>query len=321
VRDVVTRLRTGTCRSAISPLYLHGPAGTGKTHLVSALIDEVTRQSPQVIITLCHAGDLGRMARSVEISGEVADALQAAKHSDLFVLEDLQHLVGRADDRRSAITEELVQVFDHLHARQRQLIFTATAGPRELMYLPSRLLSRLASGLVVGLRPLQLASRLAVLKDKAQRRQLAVASEVLSWVAEHCGGSVRQLDGALVQLQSLAALHDRPLDVSIVADRFRDSIQGNRLTVERIAQRVGNYFCVDPRHLQSRRRHQSVLLPRQIGMYLARQLTGLSLEEIGSYFGGRDHSTVFHACRKIKDVLVHDPGLSGAVEQLQAELA
>jgi chromosomal replication initiator protein len=105
-----------------------------------------------------------------------------------------------------------------------------------------------------------------------------------------------------------------------VADHFQESSQGRQPTVERIAQRVSSYFRVDPRHLQSRRRHQNIVLPRQIGMYLARQLTGLSLEEIGSYFGGRDHSTVFHACRKIKDALMQDAGLSGAVAQLQAEL-
>jgi chromosomal replication initiator protein len=321
VRDVANRLGTGVSQRAISPLYLHGPAGTGKTHLIAALIDEVIRQSPQLIITLLQAGDLGRMARSVESSGSMADTLQAAKQSDLLIVEDLQHLIARPDDRGSAVTEVLVQIFDHLHTRQRQLIFTATVGPRELAYLPARLLSRLQSGLVVGLRPMQLTSRLALLQDKAQRRQLAVSPEVLRWVAEHCGGSGRQLDGALVQLQSLAGLHDRPLDVSIVADHFRASLQANQLTVERIAQRVGNYFRVDPRHLQSRRRHQDVVVPRQIGMYLARQLTDLSLGEIGGYFGGRDHSTVFHACRKIKNALKHDAGLSGAVDQLQAELA
>ena len=320
VQDVLTRVRTGAYRRGVSPLYLHGPTGTGKTHLIAALIDEATRQSPQLIVTLLQAGDLGKMARSLESSGDMVDALQAAKQSDLFVLEDLQHLTGRRDDSGVSVAEALVQIFDYLHARQRQLVFTATVGPRELVHLPMRLLSRLVSGLVVGLRPMQLASRLAVLQDKAQRRQLAVSPEVLTWIAEHLGGGVRQLDGALVQLQFLASLHARPLDVSVVADHFREWVQANQLTLERIAQRVGTYFRVEPRHLQSRRRHQNVLLPRQVGMYLARHLTSLSLGEIGSYFGGRDHSTVVHACRKIKSALTHDAALCGAVEQLQAEL-
>jgi len=318
VREVAACLCTGECRRSTNPLYLHGPTGTGKTHLIAALVDKATRQSPQLIVTLLQTGDLEEIASPRETSGEATDGLLAAKQSDLFVLEDLQHLSGRRDSANAA-AEALVQIFDHLYARQRQLVFTATVGPRELVHLPARLVSRLGCGLVVGLRPLQLASRLLLLQDKAQRRQLAVSPEVLAWVAEHFGGG-RQLEGALVQLQDLARLHARPLDVTTVAGHFQEMVQANCLTVERIAQRVGSYFRIDLRHLQSRRRYQNLLLPRQIGMYLARQLTGLSLEEIGSYFGGRDHSTVLHACRKIKHALAHDVAISGAVSQLQTEL-
>jgi chromosomal replication initiator protein len=157
------------------------------------------------------------------------------------------------------------------------------------------------------------------LQDKAQRRQLAVSLEVLAWLAEHLSGG-RQLEGALVQLETLVRLRDRPLDLPTVANHFRPLVQANRLTVERIAQQVGSYFRIEPRHLQSRRRYRNVVVPRQIGMYLARQLTDLSLEEIGSHFGGRDHSTVLHACRKVNEALVHDLAISGAVQQLQAEL-
>jgi len=164
------------------------------------------------------------------------------------------------------------------------------------------------------------ASRLSLLQDRAQRRQLAVSPEILAWLAERLIGGGRQLEGALHQLEALTRMHGRPLDLPTVAHHFQQTIQDNRLTVERIARQVGNYFQVDLRHLQSRRRYRNVLLPRQIGMYLARQLTGSSFEEIGSYFGGRDHSTVLHACRKIQDALAHDAALSGTVQQLQAEL-
>jgi chromosomal replication initiator protein len=299
---------------------LHGPAGTGKTHLIAALIDEVTRKVPQLIVTLLQAGDLARTPGSPETAEDTADRFLAAKQSDLFILEDLQHLSGRRDSWSDTLSETVVQTFEHLHARHRHLVFTATVGPRRLAQLPARLVSRLASGLVVEIRPLERASRLAFLQDKAQRRQLAVNPEILAWLAEKIPGGGRQLEGALLQLEALGRLHGRPLDLPTVAHHFQQSIQANRLTVERIAQQVGTYFRVDVRHLQSRRRYQNVVLPRQIGMYLARQLTGSSLEEIGSYFGGRDHSTVLHACRKIRDALGRDVALSGAVKQLQAEL-
>lgn len=310
----------GGCRRAINPLYLHGPAGTGKTHLIEALVAEVTRQSPQLVVSLLQAGDLHEMGKSGETSSEAADGLLTAKESNLFVVEDLQHLNERQRDRSDhGASRVLSRLFDYLHARQRQLVFTATVGPRRLLHLPGRLVSRLSGGLVVNLRPMQRAGRLALLQDKAQRRQLAVHLEVLTWLAEHLSGG-RQLEGALMQLEILVRLHGRPLDVPTVARHFQQLVQPNQLTVERIAQQVGSYFRVETRHLQSRRRYRNVLVPRQIGMYLARQLTDLSLEEIGSHFGGRDHSTVLHACRKITEALVHDVTISGAVQQLQADL-
>jgi chromosomal replication initiator protein len=168
--------------------------------------------------------------------------------------------------------------------------------------------------------PLGPLSRLALLQDKAQRRQLAVSREVLVWLAEHLRGGVRQLEGAVLQLETLTRLQKPPLDLADVAAQFRSQLEGTCPTIERIVQRVGSYFQVEPRRLRSQRRHRQILLPRQVGMYLARRLTGLSFGQIGSHFGDRDHSTVLHACRKIERILPHDAVLSGAVRQLQADL-
>src|SRR5262249_25083501 len=144
---------------------------------------------------------------------------------------------------------------------------------------------------------------------------------VLEWLSGHVAGSARQLEGALVRLETLIRLHDGPPDVSALAEHFRTEAEAGRPTVERIAQRVGRYFQVEPTQLQSRRRSRNALVPRQVGMYLARQLTELSLRQIGAYFGGRDHSTVLHACRKVEQALAKDVTLSGAVRQLHADLA
>ncbi len=319
VRDVAACVGRGKSHRTNNPLYLHGPAGTGKTHLIAALVDAVTRQSPQLIVTVFQAADLVKRERIGESTGEPEHDFSAAKESNLVIVEDLQHLSDSRNHSDPAASRLLVQIFDTLIVRQRQMVFTATVGPRGLLHLPARLVSRLGCGLVVGLEPMQTSSRLALLQDKAQRRQLAVRPEVLAWLAEHLN-SGRQLEGALVQLEALARLHGRPLDVPTVAHHFQPLVQVNRLTVERIAQQVGSYFRIQPRHLQSRRRYRNVLVPRQIGMYLARELTDLSLEEIGSHFGGRDHSTVLHACRKIQGALDDDAVIAGAVQQLHQEL-
>jgi chromosomal replication initiator protein len=323
VQDLATALAARRPGS-ISPLFLHGPAGTGKTHLVHALVEEATRARPDLVIALLAAGDLEPVSHSASVA-EVdpapdvasADPLEAARHSDLVVLEDLHHLSGRA-------VEPLVQLLDELHACPRPVVVTATVGPQQLGHrgerFPARLTSRLAAGLIVGLEPLQPERRVTLLADGAQRRQLAVGRDVLTWLAEHLSGG-RALEGALTRLELLTRLHGRPPDVATVVAHFREQAEAAQVTVERIAQRVSGYFRLEPRQLQSRRRVRHVLWPRQVGMYLARQLTGLSLEQIGAFFGGRDHSTVLHACRKVEQALDRDPLVSGVVRQLHADLA
>jgi chromosomal replication initiator protein len=311
-QDVADCIAARRAQRRYNPFLLHGPSGTGKTHLVGALLDEITRRCPEITVALLSAADL---VPSPEADGD--DPFRAARDADVIVVEDLQHLPAQA-------LEPFVQLLDHLLARQQQVVLTASVGPQRLAHrgerMPARLASRLAAGLVVALEPLPPEGRLTLLQDRAQRRQLAVGRDVLAWLAERLG-SARELEGALGRLEALARLHERPLDVTVVAEHFHEQAEAGRVTVERIAARVGGYFCVRPEQLQSRRRFRSVLVPRQVGMYLARQLTGLSLGQIGAYFGGRDHSTVLHACRKVERALTSDAVLGGAVRQLHAELA
>lgn len=292
-----------------NPLFLHGPPGMGKSHLANALVAQVSQQAPETLVALLSAGDFGLLLRQ-----EDGVDLRAARQADVLVLEDLQHLSPRSADALAAL-------IDRGQARKQQQVFTARMGPAQLTDLPGRLTSRLASGLVTGLLPLTPASRMAFLRERLRRQRMNVDEPVLAWLAEHVNGSIRQLEGALARLTTLAALQGAVLDVATVAQVFEVEAEAGRPTVERIAQRVGRYFQVEPRQMQSRRRTRAALLPRQVGMYLARQLTPLSLEQIGAYFGGRDHSTVLHACRKVEQALAHDANLSGAVRQLHADLA
>jgi chromosomal replication initiator protein len=305
-------LGAGRNCNGLSPLFLHGPSGTGKSHLAAALVSEVTRRMPHAVARVFSCDD-PEATGAVE-QDAAADPRPDVWQSDLLVIEDLQRL-------RCEKSEALVQLFDERQARQGAMVFTASVGPGQLVHLPARLTSRLACGLVVGLEPLSPTSRLAFLQDRAERRQLALSCEVLAWLAENLGGSGRQLEGAIARLETLVRVSDRLPDLPAVTALFRDEVEAARPTVERIAERVGRYFHVQPRDLQSRRRGRSALLPRQVGMYLARQLTPLSLEQNAAYFGGRDHTTVLHACRKVERALTVDATLSGTVRLLHADLA
>jgi chromosomal replication initiator protein len=313
-RLAVARVADCVCergpRRAINPLFLYGNSGTGKSHLVSALLADVTGRAPDLQVSLLGAGDF----EALLLPDADPEELKTARQADLLVVEDLQHLPARVE-------EAFVHLMDRGLARAQQLVFTALAGPAQLVHLPARVTSRLGSGLVVGLEPPSPRSRRAYLQDRITRQKLNVEAGALTWLADHVSGSVRQLEGVVARLASLARAQNQPLEIETVAEHFGIEASVGRPTVERIAQRVGRYFQVEPTQLQSRGRSRGTLLPRQIGMYLARQLTELSLQQIGAYFGGRDHSTVLHACRKVEQALAHDVHLSGAVRQLHADLA
>jgi chromosomal replication initiator protein len=317
VKRVADCVCSDRLRRQTNPLFLHGPSGTGKTHLISSLVANVTKQAVVRTVRVIGADELNLALRALGNDSQEEDAqevIRSIEDCDLAIVEDVQHLSSKA-------AATLVGLADQRLSRQAQMVFTASVGPGQLDKLPSRLMSRLAAGLVVGLMPFSPASRLGFLTDRAHRRQLAVGQDVLAWLARHTPGSGRQLEAAIVRLESFIRLQGRSPDLAAVIAYFQTEAETSRPTVDRIARRVGTYFHMPIRDLQSRRRSRSALLPRQIGMYLARRLTPLSLEQIGVYFGGRDHSTVLHACRKVEKQLTCDATLSGAVRRLHADLA
>lgn len=314
----------GRERLPLSCLMLHGPSGTGKSRLAALLAQEASRQRSLTIHQI-SGNDLREHfgpRRSLDNAGAkpiaaAPDPLgDAARTADLAIFEDLGHLPA-------AFAEALTQVLEERQSRDLPSLCTAGVGPRGLQAggerVPARLASRLAAGLVVGLTPWQSGSRLLFLEELAQQRQLAVAPAILRWLAEALPGS-RPLEGALAQLDSLVRLKGRPLTLAEVQEHFGAQVEAGRSNVEKIAKRVAEYFHLAPRQLRSACRVRSVLRARQVGMFLARQLTTMTMSRIGAFFGGRDHTTVLHSCRQVERFLEEDAHIGGAVQQLQAEL-
>lgn len=332
IHEVADAFRTVRDRRLNSLLVLHGPSGTGKTHLATGLVNELTHVTPPLVCQHVSADDLKTLLHAPVPSAidshppeGVTDDMQAgpawlieARQCDFLVLEDLHHLPGHA-------AEAVVQLLDARQARRLPTLVTSRHGPRQLALtgprFSARLTSRLAAGLVIALESLSARSRLQLLEEFAQRRQLPVAPEILRWLAVHLTGGGRQLEGAVAQLDTLTKLQRQPLKLADIRPHFRVQVDALRPSVERIVAQVGGHFHIDPRELVMRRRLRAIVVPRQICMYLARQLTKLSLKQIGASFGGHDHTTVLHACRKVEHALANDALLSGAVKQLHAELA
>ena len=307
IQDLLFGFGSGATDRLPNPLFLHGPSGSGKSHLVRALGQELASLG----VDVCTLS-----ARDVANQGSPREACQA----DLLIVEDLQHLPAR-------YVETLVQQVDERLRRRAPMLFTALQGPSGLKHrgapLPRRLTNRLAGGLVIAMDPMQATSRRRLLKLLADHTKLSVDNEILDWLAEKLTGGGRQIEGAIRQLKALQRLQSKPLRLDDIRGHFQvqAQIDAKSPTVKRIAEHVSCYFQVEPKLLLSARRSREVLLSRQVSMYLARQLTSLSLQKIGKFFGSRDHKTVHHACKKIEAAMKADAALSGAVRRMHAELA
>ena len=312
--DLVQSLYTGGCAGHPDPLVLHGPTGVGKSCLVAALVESVGPSATSCVLS----ANAFPLPWDRDCGTDAATRYEEARKACLLAIEDLQHLPDRA-------TEALVQLLDARQPHGLRTVVTANSGPAAIARrdgpLPARLVNRLISGLVVAIAPPGTSSRLLLLQELSRRRGVCLSEDILRWLAHAMVGGGRQLDGTLQQIEVLRTLTGKPPSLDELRRHFRVPIDAAKPTVERIVNRVSAYFRIDARRVPSPRRHPALMVPRQISMYLARRLTPLSLQQIGHCFGGRDHTTVLHACRKIEEGIKTDARLFGIVRQLHAELA
>lgn len=302
---------------AYNPLFIHGSVGLGKTHLLQAICHAMlARQKQARVFYLSCETFINDFMEAVEL-GSLHTFRYRYRHADMLVLDDIQFL---ADRERSQ--EEFFHTFNTLYQAQKQIVLAADSPPEQIPSLQDRLVSRFSWGLVARIDQPCYETRIAILRKKAKIRQVDIPEPIVEFIASTITTNTRELEGAIAKVVGLSQAYRQPVSMEIAEEALgggRDR-RPRRVTIQQILEQVSKDFGARAADIQGKRRTKSVALPRQVCMYLARELTGHSLEEIGGYFGGRDHSTVLHACKAIGNLRQEDPQLRQMIEQIADNL-
>ncbi|MCE5278373.1 MAG: chromosomal replication initiator protein DnaA [Planctomycetaceae bacterium] len=300
-----------------NPLFLHGSVGLGKTHLLQAACGKVQLDNPQAqIMVLSCETFVNHFINAVE-KGQLHEFRYRYRHADVLAIDDIQFLSDHEQTQ-----EEFFHTFNTLYQSQKQIILTSDRGPGEIPALQSRLVSRFNWGLVARIDRPCYETRVAIVHKKSRLRSIELPEDVTCFIAATIDSNTRELEGAIAKVAMLAKVADRPIDLAVAEEALGAAPVPTRreVTVEDILTAVTSRFNVRLADLQSKKRSRSIAFPRQICMFLARNLTRHSLEEIGGYFGGRDHTTVLHAHRTIEGVAHSDPQFQATLEAISKEI-
>jgi chromosomal replication initiator protein len=284
---------------AYNPLFVYGGVGLGKTHLMHAVANAIKARRPDARVAYVHSERfVGDMVRALQ-HNTIADFKQAYRSLDALLIDDIQFFAGKERSQ-----EEFFHTFNALLEGQQQVILTCDRYPKEVTGLEERLKSRFGWGLTIAIEPPELETCVAILMSKAQGAQVDLPEEVAFFIAKRIRSNVRELEGALRRVAANAQFTGRPITLDFAKEALRDllALQEKLVTVENIQKTVAEYYKIRVADLLSKRRSRSVARPRQVAMALSKELTNHSLPEIGDAFGGRDHTTVMHACKRIKEL-------------------
>lgn len=300
-----------------NPLFLYGGVGLGKTHLIHAIGNQLLLDKPGARIRYIHAEQyVSDVVKAYQ--RKAFDDFKRYYHSlDLLLIDDIQFFSGK-----SRTQEEFFYAFEALVANKAQVIITSDTYPKEISGIDDRLISRFDSGLTVAIEPPELEMRVAILMRKAQSEGVSLSEDVAFFVAKHLRSNVRELEGALRKILAYSKFHGREVSIELTKEALKDllTVQNRQISVENIQKTVADFYNIKVADMYSKKRPANIARPRQIAMYLAKELTQKSLPEIGELFGGRDHTTVLHAVRKIADERSKDAQLNHELHVLEQTL-
>ncbi|MFM7123619.1 MAG: chromosomal replication initiator protein DnaA, partial [Fluviibacter sp.] len=298
---------------AYNPLFIYGGAGLGKTHLIHAIGNAVLAADPTKVVRYVHAEDYySDVVRAYQ--QKAFDSFKRTYRSiDLLLLDDVQFLKGK--DRSQ---EEFFYLFNALVEARKQIVITCDTYPKAIEGLEDRLITRLDWGLTVQIEPPETEMRVAILKKKAETEGKVLADEVAFFIAKHLRSNVRELEGALTRVLAFAQFHGREITLETAKEALKDIVgaYNRQITVENIQKMVADYYKLKVGDLYSKKRSRMIARPRQVAMWLCKEVTPHSYQMIGESFGGRDHTTVLHAVRTIEDMRTKDQQINHDIHVL-----
>jgi chromosomal replication initiator protein len=302
-----------------NPLFIHGPTGLGKTHLMHAIAHSVYAANPQARIAYISSETFTNDFIQALQTGSVAPFRRRYRELDLLLIDDIHFLAGKESTQ-----DEFFHTFNELHNNHKQVVLTSDRPASEIAKLQERLVSRFQWGMVCSIQAPGLETRIAILRKKAAARGLDLQPEIAEFIASRIARNVRNLEGAVTRIVGLVGMTRKPLELAQVEKLLHDILveeASHTLTAEVIQRKVAEHYRIQMSDMTSKRRMQNIAFPRQVAMYLATQLTGMSLVSIGQAFGGRDHGTVIHARKTVVNQMEVDANVRRTVEYLRAQLS
>lgn len=300
-----------------NPLFIYGPVGLGKTHLMQAIAHEIKKKSPESRVLYISSEKFTNQLITAIQNRSTHQFRARYRGLDLLLIDDVHFIAGK-----DATQEEFFHTFNTLYDAHKQIVVSSDRPPKEIPGLEERLISRFGWGLVTDIQPPDFETRVAILKKKMEKETVQVPDDVAYFIASKIKSNIRELEGALIRVVAYCTLTKTTLDLKLAQDVLRDSLkeEEQKISIERVQRLVADYFHLKVSDLRAKRRTRSVARPRQIAMFLIRTLTTHSLPEIGEYFGGRDHTTVLYAFNKINIESEKDMSLRRVVEEMKEML-
>ncbi len=303
---------------AYNPLFIYGGVGLGKTHLMHAIAHHVLQKEPRSRVVYVSSETFANEMINAIRDRKQVEFRNRYRNVDVLLVDDIQFLAGKESTQ-----EEFFHTFNALHEARRQIVLSSDRPPKEIPTLEERLRSRFEWGLISDIQAPDLETRVAILRKKALADGLDAPDSVIMFIAEQVNTNIRELEGALIRLVAYSSFHHREIDLELAREALRNILPQNtrrQVTIKLIQETIAQYYEMDVREMKVRKRTRAIAYPRQIAMYLARELTDFSLPKIGEEFGGRDHTTVLHACEKIAQDMRSDPNLAQTIETLRKRI-